>query len=303
MAHMPPGSPESAMNSRNHHVQVQEIKSQDPVECTKIIAAKTFQSQGHDLTNNLESYAARAQPNQRLGKAFGIKNSFVTPDREGSQKFRALVEKKLHVKEDKWNAFAAAARSIAQEQVSGEEESRSLFDVVQMLSIKMVRKVIWDVDQEEKGIDDQLRILAREINKQWLKSKKYDDEFVQAGDGVEMPDELKHALMQVFGWDGEDRKENPLNFILPGYETIWRVVLRCFIELSARHHPNSSGWVTALKDFLNNPTPEQLEHRTDVNGDQVSALMISRDSSSLSANETRLPSISGRGWNGILHGG
>ena len=36
-------------------------------------------------------------------------------------------------------------------------------------------------------------------------------------------------------WD-KSSKENPLNLILPGYETLWRVVLRCFIEVTARSH-------------------------------------------------------------------
>ncbi|PPJ59800.1 hypothetical protein CBER1_04343 [Cercospora berteroae] len=265
------------MSFGNHHAQVHEIKSQTPAECAKIIAGRTFQGQGHHIKNSLGAYAARACPNQRLVKAFGIENSFIVTEKQASEDFRGVVEQKIQANAPEWVDFAAVARSIALEQVSGEEESRNLFEVVQMLSIKMVRKVIWGVGEEAEGIDDQLCVLAREVNKQWLKSKKYDDAFLQAGDEVEMPEELKKALMEVFDWDGEDRKANPLNFILPGYETIWRVVLRCFIELSARYHSNSSVWVKAFKEFLDNPTPKQLKHRMGVNGDEISALMVSKE--------------------------
>ncbi|CAK1359182.1 unnamed protein product [Cercospora beticola] len=268
---------EIIMDPNKHHAQVHEIKSQVPAECAKIIAGRTFQGQGHDIKNSLGPYAARACPNQRLVKAFGIENSFIVTEKKASEDFRELVEQKIQVNAPEWIDFAAVARSIAEEQVSGEGESRNLFEVVQMLSIKMVRKVIWGVGEEAEGVDDQLRVVAKEVNKQWLKSKKYDDAFLEAGDGVELPAALKQALMEVFDWDGEDRTANPLNFILPGYETIWRVVLRCFIELSARHHPNSSVWANAFKEFLNSPTPQQLKHRMGVNGDQISALMVSKE--------------------------
>ncbi|KAF2214533.1 hypothetical protein CERZMDRAFT_110817 [Cercospora zeae-maydis SCOH1-5] len=239
-----------------------------------IIAAKHFEGQGLDFENALGRYAARAAPNQRLVRAFGIENSFVVSEKEASQRFRGRVEKKLHVGAEKWVEFAEMARSVATAQISGEGESRNLFDVVQMLSMKMVRKVIWDVDQEGKGVDEKLGVLAKEVNKQWLESKKYDEAFLKAGGEVELPEKLKQVLMDVFGWDGEDRKENPLNFILPGYETIWRVVLRCFLELSARGHPNSGDWTRSLKDFLNTPTPAQLGHGVDFDGSKIYPLMI-----------------------------
>ncbi|KAM3422347.1 hypothetical protein BST61_g2706 [Cercospora zeina] len=255
-----------------------EIKSRDPKECMAIIAASKFGSQSLNLPKSiLGPYAARAAPNQRLVRAFGIENSFVVSDKAVSQEFRQRVEKNLHVGAEKWVEFAAMARSVATAQVAGEGERRNLFDVVQMLSMKMVRKVIWHVDEEGEGVDEKLGVLAKEVNKQWLVSKKYDEASLQAGGDVELPEKLKQVLMDVFGWDGEESKENPLNFILPGYETIWRVVLRCFLELSARGHPNSGGWTKALKDFLNTPTPAQLSPEKDVDGAQISALMISNE--------------------------
>ena len=32
-----------------------------------------------------------------------------------------------------------------------------------------------------------------------------------------------------------DPRENPLNWIIPAYETMWRVVLRCFLEVRFRN--------------------------------------------------------------------
>lgn len=43
-------------------------------------------------------------------------------------------------------------------------------------------------------------------------------------------------MRKVFpDWDETDGTKNPFNFILPGYETMWRVVLRCFLKIVALH--------------------------------------------------------------------
>lgn len=44
---------------------------------------------------------------------------------------------------------------------------------------------------------------------------------------------LRNALRDILPLSKvSDPRENPLNLILPGFETMWRVVLRDFVELA-----------------------------------------------------------------------
>ncbi|KAK3711838.1 hypothetical protein LTR37_009356 [Vermiconidia calcicola] len=58
--------------------------------------------------------------------------------------------------------------------------------------------------------------------------------------------------------DIDNRKDNPMNLILPGYETLWRVVLRCYLELTSRQHGSQDEWQRIVQAFADRPTPETL---------------------------------------------
>jgi hypothetical protein len=45
-------------------------------------------------------------------------------------------------------------------------------------------------------------------------------------------------------------KDNPMNLLLPAYETMWRAVTRCFLEVRCRNAPNGAAWSTILTDYL-----------------------------------------------------
>jgi len=99
--------------------------------------------------------------------------------------------------------------------------------------------------------------LAREINEQWLRSKgDYDADELPRWSFTKQTG-LVEALQGAFPeWhaDGNDGTENPLRLILPGYETLWRVVLRCFVELTSRSPADAADWCTCLQAFLDSPT-------------------------------------------------
>ncbi|KAI1521642.1 hypothetical protein PtrSN001C_012156, partial [Pyrenophora tritici-repentis] len=44
--------------------------------------------------------------------------------------------------------------------------------------------------------------------------------------------------------------ENPMNLLLPAYETMWRVVIRCFLEIKYCGAPNKLDWTTILRGYL-----------------------------------------------------
>ncbi|KAI5357499.1 Putative cytochrome P450 superfamily [Septoria linicola] len=266
------------------HDPLSKIKSSDPKACLDIMAAKSFYTQGYSIKNILTIFEARAVPNQRLVRAFGIHNSFVTSEREESAAFRKQVETLVYVEEDKWDEFATVARGVVRTQLEAHEPSLKLGEFVQLITLKMVRKVIWDIEPEDmvpphaNDSDNKLRILARAINLQWLSSKSERPGTQAADDTATSQDEMQAALMATFpGWDGSDSATNPLNFILPAYETLWRVVLLCFIEINARPHLNRAKWSAALQNFLEAPARERLEKPLMSSDEPVSAIMVAKE--------------------------
>ncbi|KAF2826689.1 hypothetical protein CC86DRAFT_405951 [Ophiobolus disseminans] len=50
--------------------------------------------------------------------------------------------------------------------------------------------------------------------------------------------------------DPSDPPHNPMNLILPAYETMWRVVMRCFLEIQYRGANNRSEWCRTMKEYV-----------------------------------------------------
>lgn len=231
-----------------------KTKFSQHTDCKKIVEAEVSP---FDLKNQLKPQSARAQPNRRLKVAFNIGNCFITDDLQECDKFREGVEKLIHVDAAKWEDFAATAKAIVQEEFQTEDASINLFSLIQLVTMKMTRKVMWNIDPRTDQNDDAIRRLAHEVNQQWLRSKGPFKSGDQPTWRFDQQHELKSALNSAFpDWAADD---NPFNLILPGYETIWRVVLRCFVEVTSRSHSAAPEWKQFLFEFLHNPTRDQLD--------------------------------------------
>jgi hypothetical protein len=126
------------------------------------------------------------------------------------------------------------------------------------------------VDISVSDLDKDISQLAMEINHQWLRSKQS----TSRETSFAAQEKLTKSLQSIVPhWNGADDTQNPLNFILPGYETLWRVVLRCFIEIAFRSTPGSKGWRRALEGFAKTATVEQLNH-VEASYGGVSACMV-----------------------------
>ncbi|KAF7900557.1 uncharacterized protein EAF01_007859 [Botrytis porri] len=76
-----------------------------------------------------------------------------------------------------------------------------------------------------------------------------------------MQESLRHELDSL-SLSTNPENENPLNILLPAYETLWRIVLRCFLEISFRHSSDAAAeWKDVLSRFLTNMTAEQFSER------------------------------------------
>ena len=106
---------------------------------------------------------------------------------------------------------------------------------------------------------ESISTIAKKINSLWIESKarktpaKSDKHKVEQA-LAEIKNDLQNALANVIPrWDGNDRRENPPNLILRAYETLWRVVLSGFLQVTFVKgvHP---GFRSILAQFLANPT-------------------------------------------------
>lgn len=224
------------------------FRTANAVECREIVKSGTGPTASK---NTLSALEARARPNQRLKLAFGIDSCFTSSDERSCKSFRASVEKLLYVDEKEWVDFATTARETAKEALDGaNEDTASLFGVVQLLTLRTMMRVLWPGRNPKQTTNEQIATLAHEVNLQWLRSK----ECTNSDNPSWLFDQqksLKDAVKAVFpDWNEENSIENPCNLILPGYETMWRVVLRCFVEIKARNHIQANYWNLVLREFL-----------------------------------------------------
>ncbi|EME78021.1 uncharacterized protein MYCFIDRAFT_33536 [Pseudocercospora fijiensis CIRAD86] len=236
--------------------QVQTLCAK-PKDCLTIIDGKKMPDGTINMMNKFE---ARATPNKRLVTAFDIHNCFTTSDRLVCEEFRKAVEEKIYFPEAKWKELGAIARSIVKNELNRSTSELSLFEVVQSVTMQMVMTVFFDTSEISVPTSS-IRCLAQEINDQWLRSKDKTSPGQTASPdwSFHKQQPLREALIAAFpAWNGS-KDTNPLNLILPGYETLWRVVLRCFVEVSSRNHSNSPQWQSSLANFSLNPTRKELE--------------------------------------------
>ncbi|KAH0367395.1 hypothetical protein KCU65_g4772, partial [Aureobasidium melanogenum] len=233
------------------------FRTADAAECREIIKSETVPTASK---NTLSALEARARPNQRLKLAFGIDSCFTSSDERSCKSFRSSVEKLLYVDEKEWVNFAATARETAKEALDGSNrDTASLFGVVQLLTLNTMMRVLWPGRDPKQSTNEQIATLAHEVNLQWLCSKECTNSDNPSW-LFDQQESLKDAVKAVFpDWDEENSNENPCNLILPGYETMWRVVLRCFVEIKTRDHRQAYHWNWVLRDFLKEPTKQQLE--------------------------------------------
>lgn len=217
----------------------------DPKVCREILMCKMYdESLG---PNSLSRVVSRAIPNQRLVHAFDIDNGFTTFDNQYRQDFLKDATKRLSsATKNGWKNIADQARGLASKYVGkfAGKHSCKLEYVVQVVSLKVVFEAFFGLDGDRLNDHPMVRI-AQGINQLWIESKSpLDSQTV----GVEI---LKPALLEL-GLEWTDQKENPLNILLPVYETLWRVVAFCLIEVVFRPSAQAE-WLGALEEFFKNP--------------------------------------------------
>lgn len=247
---------DASIHLRPHRTAtVDPERVQDPAECRDVIEGKIHKNQ----QNHLSPWEARAIPNRRLKIAFGIKNAFTSEDKDYVKVFRdRAINQMASVK---WDVVARFVRDLVKNRtrICGQRVDAVTFinltSLVQALSLQVVRLTMFDCGEDDAK-DTDLVMLAKSINRAWIASKQQNQ--LDAVPKFEDNHELQSSLAAVFGTHHSSR-DNPLNLILPSFETLWRVVLRAFIEVRFTTGLNRPEWRDALIAFAKSPTNQQFE--------------------------------------------
>ncbi|KAG8624604.1 hypothetical protein KVT40_007671 [Elsinoe batatas] len=265
--------------------------SSDLNQCTQLLAGRKLTLNNGDIVNNdLNPYTSRAITNERLITAFGIGNCFVVDQKKICEEFRKKANEAVKKTDIEWAALGETLKSSLAGFIQADRievgEKYGSFQVavvpkVQALCLKIVLVAFQDamglalVDMD----DDFFYNLADEINQQWIASKdntNVDEWSYQANDRLR---NLVARLLPTSDTEPTIPQNTPLNFILPGYETLWRVVLRCYLEVSFRpnrddrHAICQAAWRKSVVAFAEDPTPANLE-RIQLG---VSAAMVAKE--------------------------
>jgi len=256
---VPPQTTAASSTSPSNPSLVPTLKSTD--ECLAILTCNAVPALGLDTQPKIKQHQCRARPNQRLVTAFGIHNCFTTSERTECNDFRRDIEPKLQKNDERWAKWAAFVNGVVQDELSKTDGDVTLFGLVQTATMRVVLHVLFDESEINKAsVDTSIRHLASGINEQWIHLKGHYVPGVEPQWAFENQTELREALEAVLPErDPDHREQNPLNLLLPGYEALWRVVLRCHLELTARDHQDAEHWGEILQYFANNPTLSQFD--------------------------------------------
>ncbi|KAI1000830.1 hypothetical protein K3495_g7366 [Podosphaera aphanis] len=221
-------------------------------------------SRSRPLINSLE---ARAGPNQRLVEAFGIENSFTTTSPEFHREFVKRVKGILRgFSESQWQQHSTSISKLVGEKIYQHQhqhwqnpKSICLSPLVRNISFRLVMSMFFRDKSELNLVEDNLvEPITDKINSLWKLSKISDN--VSKKEIQREKAKLFHNLSLIFGKQIFEGPENPLNIIIPAYETLWRVVYRCFLEVRFRFSPPQLLRArTRFEKFLATPNIETMK--------------------------------------------
>lgn len=181
-----------------------------------------------------ELLMSRALANERLIKAFALSNTFVSSDVGVHTVFVERAKSLIRAATNGgWDDF----QNIAMEAVEAALPHAGMRDFdgfVQDVTMRVALVAILKVDTSVKDLDpEDIRVVSTLINQLWSLSKKPDP--IPTHDLHRLNYHLRHLIPD------DDSYPNPLDFVIPIWETMWRVV-----ATSVAYARNSSHALTQL---------------------------------------------------------
>ncbi|KAJ5943046.1 hypothetical protein N7516_003214 [Penicillium verrucosum] len=260
----------------------QKIKytSNDPALCRQIIAGTLKQQ---DQPNTLSPHQSKAIANRHLPIAFQIDNAFTRTDSVHASMFVEKVKPLINLSAKQWQSVSEFARVTANhwvehgfprldDNICHKEKQKpsnnktkidrnriNIASLAQILSLKVVLYLFFKQKPQDQPCDENLLSLAQSINRVWISSKLKSAE----NDTPRFEDDvvLQTSLVNIFG-NHDLPEDNPLNLILPSFETMWRVVLRALLEIRFATGKEVPAWRDTMTAFSENPTKSQFDAGT-----------------------------------------
>lgn len=254
--------------------------SNNPALCRQIIAGMLK----HEDQPNIHSpHQAKAMANRHLSIAFGIDNAFTRTDSVHASMFVEKVKPLINLSSKQWHDVSEFARvtashwvehgfpgldhsggcschegkqNISSNKTSVDRNQINVASLAQILSLKVVLSLFFKQRPQDQTCDENLLNLAQSINRVWIfsKLKPAENDIPRFEDDVL----LQTSLVNIFG-KHDLPEDNPLNLILPSFETMWRVVLRAFLEIRFATGKEVPAWRDTMIAFSKNPTKPQFD--------------------------------------------
>lgn len=194
--------------------------------------------------NRKEQLRRRSQPNARLLRAFELTNTFVSDDADLHKKFVSHA-RRLVGDAPAWAGFSEICRRAAQASLRGEVTPFHVY--VQSVTLRVVLAGFLDVGADvETFREEDISIVAHHITMLWALSKRPHP--IPSHLLPELNSHLRFLLPD------NERYPNPLDFVIPAWETLWRVVA---ITLAYAHSDVQS--LRVMEGLLDCPTNRQFE--------------------------------------------
>ncbi|CAG8890185.1 unnamed protein product [Penicillium egyptiacum] len=249
--------------------------SNDPAICRQIIAG-VLKSTEKQQSNVFSPHQAKAMANRHLPIAFGIDNAFTRTDSVHASSFVEKVKPLINLSAEQWHNVSEFARATTShwiehgfpgldlicrnnchpEKQKLDRNRINVASLAQILSLKVVLWLMFDKKTQDQTCDENLLTLAQSINRVWISSKLKATE----NDIPRFEDDLllQTSLANIFGKHDHPEK-NALNVILPSFETMWRIVLRAFIEIRFATGKEVPAWRETMIAFAEKPTKSQFD--------------------------------------------
>lgn len=241
-------------------------------ECLKIIEGSCHPD---GRKNNLSEHEARALENETIKRVFGTRNAFTTTDKDEAKRFVQGVARLMKLTDTGWDRLRCVLYRTGWDTVNmllATSQGRvNLASVTQVLALQSSLCVFFHMTGEVD--DERLLDLAAIIHKTWVDMKSKELNGKEPVKDIKDNHDFQTALSAVFpGRDILDPRSNPLNLILPSFETVWRVALRLFMEL---HRRDNQEEISTLISFAQKPADAQF--KTESYENKISAKFLVKE--------------------------
>ncbi|KAH8977408.1 cytochrome P450 [Lactarius hatsudake] len=204
---------------------------------------------------------ARARPNTRLVHSFGLQNTFVSADIVVRKQFITRAREVLRQHTRNFPAFPEVVRGVVAGSAHrlGSPSRRPSIPFAIFIQVVTLRVVVGsllggDIPEDD---DEGTVFVVGAINDLWALSKKHGT--------TPPPSALLDSVNTYLRTWIPERYERPLDFVIPAYETMWRVV-----AVTVARAIHDRGACAAFSAFLDSPREDQFARFEDARPQQPS---------------------------------